>query len=500
MLVRGSEKKRKGEIEPGMTSMLDCNLNVPPTLASVAPVAAMVRSWAAGCGLDAGRAAALSLATDELLTDVALFAFPRPKGTETVEVSLERTAHTLEVRIQERGEPFDPDMHPWHPEEAATGGSFDGAGFALIEDLVDRFVFLNRGIQGKQFRLFAKLPRNAIVVPTRTPAVVEEDPNYHLAVATPADAEDISRLIHRTYGYSYRKEETYFPARVALALERNEKFGVVVRTDAGTPVGWFAVLKGTDSNIGEVGEAVVSPEHRHRGIMTKMMDSLIAESRRRGLLGLFGQAVTAHEFSQRVNAHYDFHSTALLLADYPAMRFKDLADHYPQDISVVIDYRPLTKESSHPLFLPRYCAKIIRDVVANFDWRLEPVPSITPPLVGKSDLEVKLDLHDHKTTIVGHHLGEDLSIVLPVLLNELSAHNVQTIYFDAPFDVPEVRSAIPKLRECGFIFAGLMPRFHHERDYLRLQHVTSKLDFRLIRIYSETAKALKRRVHREYPS
>jgi hypothetical protein len=60
-----------------------------------------------------------------------------------------------------------------------------------------------------------------------------------------------------------------------------------------------------------------------------------------GLLGVFGEAVTAHEISQRANARFDFVSCALNLAYQPTERFTGLIDDYPQPISTLIDFKPL---------------------------------------------------------------------------------------------------------------------------------------------------------------
>jgi RimJ/RimL family protein N-acetyltransferase len=106
-------------------------------------------------------------------------------------------------------------------------------------------------------------------------------------------------------------------------------------------VGYFAVLRNDDSDIGEVGEAVVDVNHRRRGLMTRMLEGLIQRAEEEGLLGVYGEAVTAHEISQRANARFDFVSSALCLAYHPTERFTGLIDDYPQPISNLIDFKPL---------------------------------------------------------------------------------------------------------------------------------------------------------------
>mgnify|MGYP006422759625 CR=1 FL=1 len=75
----------------------------------------------------------------------------------------------------------------------------------------------------------------------------------------------------------------------------------------------FAVLQPYDADIGGVGEAVVDAGHRRRGLMKRMLEMLIREARAHGLSAVFGEAVTVHDISQRVNQHFQTESTALLL-------------------------------------------------------------------------------------------------------------------------------------------------------------------------------------------
>jgi hypothetical protein len=49
----------------------------------------------------------------------------------------------------------------------------------------------------------------------------------------------------------------------------------------------------------------------------------------------------------------------------------------------------------------------------------------------------------------------------------------------------------------GFVLAGLMPLFHHERDYLRLQHPFVPLDFALIYTHSDRSHELKQTINEE---
>ncbi|WP_457680634.1 GNAT family N-acetyltransferase [Thermovibrio sp.] len=466
----------------------------------IEPAVEFVRSFALKAGLTKEEAAELALCADELLTDVVRFAFPEEVGKFLL--LLEATPSQVELTVRELGEPFDPDSHPYRPERAREFGKFEGAGLEVIKALSDGFIFLNKGRAGKEFRLIKKVesPHITQIFKGREEELVsepEEGQQFCLYPVKPEDAEDISRLIYRTYRYTYPKEELYYPKKVAQLIKEGKKFGVIVRTERGEAVGYFAVIVKEDSRIGEVGEAVVSPGHRGRGIMKMMMDALIGMARERGLLGLFGEAVTVHTISQKVNAKFGFKSTALLLGAFPPSRMVGIRERYGQRISVVVDFLHLVERREVEVFLPKRYSRLLREIYGKLGIEVvnRRVPKVGLPKTSGLELSVNFPLST--ALIVVEKAGQDLKERIGRKVRKLFSSGIEVVYADLPLDRPFVKQAVEVLREEGFVFAGLMPLFHRERDYLRLQAVKGSYDFREIKLYSETAKRIGKRVKRE---
>jgi hypothetical protein len=68
------------------------------------------------------------------------------------------------------------------------------------------------------------------------------------------------------------------------------------------------------------------------------------------------------------------------------------------------------------------------------------------------------------------------------------------MYVDLPLRSPHTPVLTENLREAGFIFGGLVPRFHRELDHLRLQRPLVALDPDAIVVHSDLAHRLKDRV------
>ena len=480
---------------------MDHVLELPNQVEVIGPTTDYAYKWGLNVGLSEDKALRLALAVDELVTDVVRFAFP---GTDaTFQITFRSDLSTAEVIVHERGEPFDPSRYTYDPVRAVEEDNFDGAGFAIISHCVDDFAFLNRGREGKEFRLVQLIESEHVanLPPTKQPDSDADraDVEYTLTPVEPRDAEDVAKLIYRTYGYTYAKEDLYYPERIERALEQGEKFGVIVRSNSGRAVGYFAILQAPDSGIGEVGEAVVDEHHRRRGLMKRMLRALIDQANERGLSGVYGEAVTVHDISQRVNHHFGMVSTALLLGLFPPERFQGFAEDGTQPISIVIDFRPLIPYEQVTAYLPPPYADLLTQIyealgVSDLDARpsAEATPRDELPEATLMDARIRY-VYNHVIFVVDT-VGTDLADQIQQALRDLEDEEMVVACVDLPLDTPTTPAAVECLREIGFVFAGLMPRFHDGRDYLRLQHPLVDLDPEGITVFSELATTLKHNI------
>ena len=483
---------------------MDPTLHLPNHVNVIGPTTDYAYKWGLNVGISDEKALRLALAVDELVTDVVRFAFPGEEGT--FDVTFRSDLSTAEVIIHEKGEPFDPSRYAYDVKRAVEEDNFDGAGFALVQHCVDDFAFLNRGREGKEFRLVQLIESDHIadLHPAREPDpdAGREDVAYTLSLVEPTDAEDISKLIYRTYDYTYAKEDLYYPERIERALEQGEKFGVVARSNSGRAVGYFAVLQSSDSDIGEVGEAVVDVNHRRRGLMKRMLRSLIERAEERGLSGVFGEAVTVHDISQRVNHHFGMQSTALLLGLFPSERFRELADEETGPISIVIDFRPLVPYETVTAYLPDPYAGLLRqiyDALGADALHVPPASAATSreELPEATEMDARIRYRYNHVVFVVERAGQDLGEQVHQALVDLEDEEMVVACVDLPLEASSTPAATELLRENGFVFAGLMPRFHHGRDYLRLQRPLVELDPDAIKTYSDLATTIKSHILEE---
>jgi len=493
---------------------LDAKFQISADEQFISPVCDFTYSWSVNCGLSRGDAYRFSVAVSELITDVILFAFPGDSKKD-FEIEFYHTPYNVEVVVCELGEPFDPDRHVYDTERALQEGDFDGAGFLLMKSFSDNFTFINKGKEGKEFRLVKNVQIHDIDQLLQQSAEQreaarkdEEDQDTYVNIedftverTKPTDAEDISKLFYRTYGYSYNKEDLYLPKKIEESVLAKDKLGIIARKDDGEAIGYFSVIPKDDSNIAEVAEAVVSPKYRRNGVMSSMMEQLIKIAQSRQLTMLIGEAVTVHPVSQKVNNKFGYTTTALVLASSVNVKYKGFDEEYPQPVSMALDFLPINfPKTKKAVYLPGKFDEMILETYDELGLDVESKKSGSYHLADKSDIDLKIDYSSSSSLIIVKRYGKDFLSVLSDMVDSLEKKSPETILLDLPLENRATPEQYLNITSFNFIYSGLLPQFHFDTDFLRLQKVYSAIDFSIIEIYSEFGKKIKSFIADEYHS
>jgi len=233
--------------------------------------------------------------------------------------------------------------------------------------------------------------------------------------------------------------------------------------------------------------------------MSSMMEQLIATARDQKLGALFGKAVTLHPVSQRVNHKYGFTTTALMLAETNNVIFKGFDEQYPQPVSVVIDFLPLSIPNRKTIYMPGEYAEILTETYDDLNIPINAKEATTTEMAEKSDIQLKINYSDSTALIIINKYGPDFHTVLSDMLDSLrTQEDLNAIYIDLPLENAATPSQFNQIRDLGFIYCGLAPMFHHESDFLRLQKIFVSLDLQLVDMYSEFGRKLKTYIADEY--
>ena len=493
-------------------------LTIPNDTSYLPVVGAYVMAAAEQLGFDGAEAFDIRLAVDEACAHIIETAF-EPEEEQDLAISCQRYPGGLRISIADKGLPFDPRSIKEYDARGGPDRDLAGLPFYLIQQAVDEVRFVNRGWEGKELQLTKHLKVPGIETyfteeelrPYDTEAKPAPPGRYEYRLMVPDDAVEIARCVYKTYGNTYPGENMYFPERVATMNQSGEMLSAVAVTEAGQVIGHCALSGQPGDRVMEMGQAVVAPDHRGRGVVKALMDLLLQEAHQRGFAGMFVQAITIHPFSQRVASKYGFRDSAVLLGyGHRHVQIKEFADgELPQRETVVYAYRPLDGEPRSPIFPPPHHRSIVGRIYANLGLErelLSPQPSPPgpeseplPPEIASFDLSARVVSALGFGQIEVASYGPGIVQEVRNKLRDLCYEGMAVIYLNLPAGDPQTAVMCQRFEEWGFFFSGIKPR-PGGKDLLCLQYLNgSRIDYDRLEIYSDFGKELVRYIRNRDP-
>jgi N-acetylglutamate synthase-like GNAT family acetyltransferase/anti-sigma regulatory factor (Ser/Thr protein kinase) len=419
-------------------------------------------------GLEARAIRDILRAVRELVTNAVMHAYPKGMGG-IIDVDIQLQPHGIQISVHDMGMPFNFEHYMASPKEG---------GLKRLSGWVDELRFANLGKQGKSFTIFKSHPLEFLDESFHPYSDLEDSSPASLKPASiqirdfqAGDGEAISRLIYNNYTYSYFKPIFYYPKKVREMNERGEIASVVAQTREGKIVGHFALVRVPQSNIAEVGVAVVHPDYKGKGIMNAMLDRIMARAHEMGLSAVFGEALTMHPYSQRANLRHGFGESALVLGLVPAtMALTDPnAVQSRKRTAVLVGFKILTQAKERSAFLPKRYRELLEEIYANNGIR-----SLSPGVRGEreriSKVAYELSPYHQTGTLMIERGGGDILHRIRQTLHILYRKHVDMIYADVNLmRCGELDRVVDLLAEEGFVFCGLLPYRRRDEDYLRMQ-------------------------------
>lgn len=289
------------------------------------------------------------------------------------------TAAVLGLAIHERGLPFDPSA-PGAGGDARRGLAA-GATWDLLRQTVDHAHWLNHGKAGMELRLLKHRPQGdiaehlpaAALTPYRADEPLAHQQDYTIRRMRPDEAIQVAQCVYRAYGYSYGNADFYYPERIAHENVTGRLVSVVAVDAAGAVVWHLALERPEPRPVAESGAAVVAPAHRGRHLLERMRGFLEEEAARLGLLGVFGEPVTSHTYSQRMEEDFGAHACGVLLGGMPrSTRFNHIrAEPLGQRESNLLYFKYLAAPPPSTVYAPAQHRALLERIYGNLGTPVE---------------------------------------------------------------------------------------------------------------------------------
>lgn len=417
----------------------------------------------------------LELMVEEACLNVIEHAF-EPDETGSLDVVIERKPGKIVIGIEDQGLPFD--------FNKVDPNSESGLGMLLIRSFADQVSYLNLGRKGKRVEIIKSLAYKGIenyVSPEEKESSKElpqapADAPLTYSMMTADQCIDLARCVYRSYGYSYPNDTIYFPEKRRELLESGILESCVVLNEQQEIIGHLSMAKNTpDAKVGESGQAVVDPRYRGRSLFKDMKIYLSDYVKKKGMYGLYSEAVSVHPFTQKGNLSLGAHETGFLLAYAPAnMHFKKIRETEQKTRqSTVLFYHKINEEPHREIYLPIYHKTIIKKIYENLKLNrsfpdVVPLKSYDEEAV--IDVKVLPDFGFAYLTVVRY--GYNFADLLEFRFRELLKKRIDCIYTDLPLSDPATPHYCASAEKLGFFFSGVIPELF-DGDVFRLQYLNN---------------------------
>jgi len=459
-------------------------------------VASFVREISVKLGLSGDDIGRLELVVEEACMNVIEHAFD-PGEQGSFDVVILRKPGQVVVAVEDQGLPFD--FRKFDVEKES------GLGIILMKAFADEIHFLNSGRRGKRVELVKNLPYKDVEAyisdeekerVSPLPSVSKDTP-IAIRLMEPDDSVDLARCVYRCYGYTYANGDVYFPDRVRELLESGLLIPHVALSPDNEVIGHIAIRKEyPDARIGERGQAVVDPRYRGYGLLNKLISASVENARAMGMYGTYGEAVTAHIYSQKAAFSMGACETGVLLGFTPAtMFFKKIQDgNRQQRQTAVLLYTRLNEEPCRDVYPPFHHEAVIRRIYERNNFRRNIMKALdvrkltdVPP---SSQVDVRVQTDASRAFMLVKQYGADLGELVKFRLRELCLRRIDCIYIDLSLSHPATQKFCASLEMLGFFFAGVIPEMS-DGDVLRLQYLNNvDVDLENTQIASDFGKEM----------
>lgn len=311
--------------------------------------------------------------------------------------------------------------------------------------------------------------------------------DYIIRRLTWVDAQGVPELTLRVNGPGYFHEEAYDPETLFEKNRRGELISVVAVDGDGRVVGHCALERPQRERFGEVGEAMVLPEHQQRHLLDRMGAALFSEAADEGMAGFCAQTVTHHIRSQKSVAAFGAVPTGLKLGWWVKSGFG--LNEFPQRVTPMVYFRCFSPAPRRTVYVPAHHREIAARIFGLLGREVEFGEGSGFDSNGEI-ISTFDEIHRIGMITVVQAGAESRKQVLAAYHSLTRESRAEAVFVDIFIDQRAAAQVCIELEESGFFFSGVQPHVRLDRDLLRLQIQHTPIDLGLILTTSDFGRDL----------
>ncbi len=309
----------------------------------------------------------------------------------------------------------------------------------------------------------------------RLESVVEPGQQYEFDLFRPEDAEGVANLFLSVYGEGYPIRTFVEPQELIEENGAGRTLSSVARTPKGEIVGHNALfVSSPNPKIYESGAGAVHAAYRGgAGIFTGLiLHGVQKVAPLYGVEAIHGEEVCNHVFTQKTALKLGWREFALEVDLMPAAAYVKERSAEGR-VASLVNYRAVVS-SGHDAYLPeqyvqqmRWLYERLDDPRTLFEER-EGIPSDVA-----TDIKPQIFDFAQIARLAVWETGRDFDARMERLEDELRARNIWLIQAWVNLNRPWVNRAVEVLRERGYFFGGLLPRWF-DGDGMLMQKIAGR--------------------------
>lgn len=315
--------------------------------------------------------------------------------------------------------------------------------------------------------------------------------DFNVDAFRPDDAEGIVKLFQATYGEHYPIRLFYEPEELIAANRDGRCYTAVARNNAGRVIGANHNYRSAPyAGLYENGASIVLKEYRNAKTFTGILSCLLNEitPRHRDIEELWAETVCNHIFTQKLALTFPWIDTAIEVALMPAETYD--RENSAMGRVATVDFFHCCVSKPHRIFLPPAYAAVLRGIYGRLDDKREiNVAAETFPAGKTTAAELTIFHFARVARINAPETGGDFADRIADLEDRSRKEQSLVSQVFLNLTEPWVGVAVDILRNRGYFFGGVMPRWF-DGDGLLMQKLACPPNFENIVLFLDSSKEL----------
>ncbi len=322
----------------------------------------------------------------------------------------------------------------------------------------------------------------------------KSDPIFRIVAVNSTNAHHVGTVFRSIYGENFPVKDVYQPDILLREIGAGRLISGLALDANELPAGYISMFKvAPNPRLWEAGNVVVVPRYGQTDVSSRLVRYCfeLVTDRRVEADGIFSEAVCCHYFSQLNTAKLGMMDCGIELDQLDGNSFKDGKSNKAGTarVSCVINFMEIT-DPSEPEYVPVPYDEMVRRLTAPLRPRVLVPSTAMLPAQGATHQQEMYYASARTWKVAVPAVGGDWAVAVADILNEAVKRDVISLQVTINMACPSIGAAVTVLREKGFFFGGVVPRWFGTDGLLMQKLFGSKTDYDATKLYTKTAREL----------